>query len=319
MDKNQKPIFIVASGRSGSTLIANILNRHKKICIISDLIEPVGDNRFFEKNINVERKYYFNLIQRQTSLSRIFYWRKKETKELLYMPKNDTDVSLLNCYALPFLFNNKVKKFYELSKKIFLKDKRKKRKSEHLKDYFNILKNLSKKKIYVERTGGALHHIEKILNFYPNSKIILNIRNPLETVISYRKHPFFRMYYLMLKKKRFTKWNFNKFLDYSEYSKMLNNWYLKFFKHYKRINKKNFCYYHYENLLENPKENLEKIILFILNVKKLDNYSKKFILRESRKIKPNRPKFKSLSLNSRKKVSKILSKTIFQINKHFPK
>ena len=55
---------------------------------------------------------------------------------------------------------------------------------------------------------------------------------------------------------------------------MLNNWYSKFFKHYKRINKKNFCYYHYENLLDNPEENLEKIILFILNVKKLDNYSK---------------------------------------------
>ena len=151
-------------------------------------IEPVGDNRFLKGTLKL-RLYYANLIQRQTSLSRILL-EKKETKELLSLPENDVDVSLLNCYALPFLFNNKVKKFYELSKKIFLKDKRKKRKSEHLKDYFNILKDLSKKKIYVERTGGALHHIDKILDFYPDSKIILNLRSPLETVISYRKHPF---------------------------------------------------------------------------------------------------------------------------------
>ena len=43
------PIFIVSCGRTGSTLISNILNDHREICIISDIIEPEGDNSFLTK------------------------------------------------------------------------------------------------------------------------------------------------------------------------------------------------------------------------------------------------------------------------------
>ena len=99
--KKQQPIFIVSSGRTGSTLISRILNNHKKICIISDLIEPVGDNRFFEDNKKVSSFEFFNLISRRTSLSRIYYWRKKKTKELeRYDPisisiKNETNIDQL--------------------------------------------------------------------------------------------------------------------------------------------------------------------------------------------------------------------------------
>ena len=73
----QKPIFIVSSGRTGSTLIARILNKHKDICVISDLIEPIGNNNFIERNIYITNKKFFNLISRKTSLSRIYYWRRK--------------------------------------------------------------------------------------------------------------------------------------------------------------------------------------------------------------------------------------------------
>ena len=37
----QTPIFIISSGRTGSTFIAETLNKHKKTCVISELIEPL--------------------------------------------------------------------------------------------------------------------------------------------------------------------------------------------------------------------------------------------------------------------------------------
>ena len=77
-------------------------------------------------------------------------------------------------------------------------------------DFFNFFLKKNPKKIYVERTGGAIHHLGKITDFYPDAKIILNLRNPLETAISMRNYPFFRMYELMLKNKKFIKWDFDK-------------------------------------------------------------------------------------------------------------
>ena len=44
---------------------------------------------------------------------------------------------------------------------------------------------------------------------------------------------------------------------------MLNIWYLKFFKNYKKIKKNNFIFYHYEDLIHNPELTLAKILRFI--------------------------------------------------------
>ena len=49
----------------------------------------------------------------------------------------------------------------------------------------------------------VIHHFDKIINFFPNSKIIFSYRNPLETAISMRNYPFFRMYELMINNKNY--------------------------------------------------------------------------------------------------------------------
>ena len=312
--KKQQPIFIVSSGRTGSTLISRILNNHKKICIISDLIEPVGDNRFFEDNKKVSSFEFFNLISRRTSLSRIYYWRKKKTKELLYLPKEDNNISCLNCYTIPFVFKNVPKTFNELKKKFSNRNNCKK-KSEHLANFFEFFKNKAKKKIYVERTGGALHHIDKILKFYPNSKIVLNLRDPIETAISMRNYPFFRMYELMQNKKYLDKWDFIKKKKYSTYGKMLDEWYKVFFFNKKKIKNKNFYFYNYEDLLSNPEKTLKDLILFITDEKKENQYLKKFSKKFSKMIKPNVRKVSYLNKKSILSLEKSLNYTLKNIKK----
>lgn len=312
----QKPIFIVSSGRTGSTLIAKILNKHKDICIISDLIEPVGDNKFIDKNTYITNKKFFNLISRKTSLSRIYYWRRKKTKELLYLPKNDEDISCLNCYTIPFVFKN-VKNIFEEIKKNFCINLKKKRKSEHLKDFFYFFKKRTKKKLYIERTGGALHHIDKIINFYPDAKIILNLRNPLETAISMRNYPFFRMYELMRNNRNLFRWNFNKKKNYKVFGKMLNDWYLKFFKYKKKIPNTNFFFFSYEQLMLDPEKILKNLILFILDKKKINRYTKNFIKMHKKNIKLNKPRFSQLSLKDQSDLKKTLKITIDKIEKNF--
>jgi hypothetical protein len=310
--KIQKPIFIISSGRTGSTLISKILNKHKDICIISDLIEPVGNNKFLEKNTLVTQKFFFDLISRRTSLSRIYFWRKKKTKELLYLPKKDKNVSCLNCYTIPFVFNNVKATFNQLKNK-FNSKKIQKKKSDHLIDFFNFFLKKTKKKIYVERTGGALHHIDKIINFYPDAKIILNLRNPLETAISMRNYPFFRMYELMLKNKKLIKWDLDKKKSYQTYGVMLNQWYKKFFLVKKKIKDKNFFYYNYEDLVLNPEKTLKKIILFILDKKKDEKYLTNFSKKHAKYIQENKPKFFKLKKNDQKLLKRSLGNSLSMI------
>ena len=310
MFKYQKnPIFIVSCGRTGSTLISNILNDHREICIISDLIEPVGNNSFLtnkEKKITGDK--FFEEISRKTSQSRINYWRKHKTKELLFLPKKDDDVSCLNCYTLPFLFKD-VNNKYNLIKNYFFSQKRNK-KSKHLLNFFNLLKNLSKKKLFVERTGGAIHHFEKIINFFPNSKIIFSYRNPLETAISMRNYPFFRMYELMRNNKKLSYWNFNKKKSYWKYGDMLENWYKVFFKNKSKIKKNNFYSYSFEKLSFDSENTLGEILKFILNKRKLNSYDIDFISKKKNKVKRVDLKFNQLSVSEKNKLTLSLSNTI---------
>ncbi len=84
----KKPIFIVSCGRTGSTLISKILNKHREICIVSDLIEPEGNNKFLKKKKKKTSGInFFKQISRKTSDCRIKYWKKKKLQELLYLQK----------------------------------------------------------------------------------------------------------------------------------------------------------------------------------------------------------------------------------------
>ena len=299
----------MSCGRTGSTLISNILNKHKDLCIISDIIEPIGNNSFIKnKKIKVTGEKFFKEISRKTSNSRIKYWRSHKTKELLYLPKNEEEISLLNCYTLPFLFKDTKKKIEVIKNYFYLQ--KKKTKNIHLLDFFNLLKDLSGKKIFIERTGGAIHHIDKILDFYPNSKIILNYRNPLETAISMRNYPFFRMYELMRKNKELVNWNFFTKKAHWKYGQMLNGWYKVFFKNFKKIKKKNFCSYSFEKLCTKPDTTLEQLLKFVLNKKKLNSYDYNFINFHKIRIRNIKSKFNELNTIEKNKLTLSLKYTI---------
>ena len=46
--QTQTPIFVVSSGRAGSTLLARMIHRHPQLLCVSDLFEPVGEVPYFD-------------------------------------------------------------------------------------------------------------------------------------------------------------------------------------------------------------------------------------------------------------------------------
>ena len=73
-----------------------------------------------------------------------------------------------------------------------------------------------------------------------------------------RNYPFFRMYELMLKNKKFIKWDFDK-KKIKLTEKCLMGGIKNFFS--KKKLKENFFYYNYEDLITNP-ENISNFIYF---------------------------------------------------------
>ena len=90
----QKPIFIVSAGRSGSTILAKMINLHPQILCVSDLFEPVGPVPYFDREIVVTGEKFFEILSSPSTKPRLRYWRERETKERLFYPDDENLVSL---------------------------------------------------------------------------------------------------------------------------------------------------------------------------------------------------------------------------------
>ena len=221
--KEQIPIFVLSSGRTGSTLLAKMINRHPELLCVSDLFEPVGDEPYFNSTKTVDGKEFFKILSRPSYKQRIKYWRKRATTELLFLPEDDNIVSLLLSYTLPFLTGgNPMNLFYELKEAVqkFGKDTI----PNHTIRFFNWLRDKYRKKLWVERTGGSLPHTRKIVNTWPNAKIVHNYRDTRETAISMMTGSFFRLYLELTKNPNLDEWDSDYMPPVEEMAKMLNKW-----------------------------------------------------------------------------------------------
>ena len=113
--KKQTPIFVLSAGRTGSTLLAKMINRHPGLLCVSDLFEPVGEVPYFDAKRIVDGQEFFKILSLPSYKQRIKYWRKQPNAELLFLHEDDNMVSLLLSYTLPFLTDGKpMDLFHEL-------------------------------------------------------------------------------------------------------------------------------------------------------------------------------------------------------------
>ncbi len=160
-ESTEKPIFIVGCPRSGTTILATILNSHPEIATATET-------------------HFFNYI----------------SHEKKYDWKNFTEAH----FEL-FLDESRIVDFYTLLKitkdelrESFKKTKLSSNPDNNKKQIFNILIEtlLEKKakKFFCEKTPQHLQNVEKIIELYPKAKIIHLIRDGRDTVNSLIKMPW---------------------------------------------------------------------------------------------------------------------------------
>ncbi len=221
--KRQTPIFVVSSGRAGATLLAKMVHRHPRLLCVSDLFEPVGEIPYFDRKKQVSGEQFLAVLSSPSFKQRIAFWRDRPTSELLFLPEDDDMVSLLVSYALPFLDkDDPMGLFHQVKKETEARGLDSM--ADHLISFFDSLRDRYGKELWVERTGGSLPHMKKIIETWPDAKIIHNYRDPRETAISMMTGSFFRLYLELAKNPDLGDWDFDHMPPLEEMGAMLNQW-----------------------------------------------------------------------------------------------
>lgn len=300
----QVPIFFVSPGRTGSTFLARMLNDHPRILIVSDLFEPLGPNHYFNLNIKMSGKQFFKLMSRPSVKPRLQYWKVSSNTERLFYPTDDRLVSLLLCYTIPFLEpHHPMELFNKLKKEVTAFPPA--TPAEHTLRFFDVLRGHFHKEIWVERTGGSLPQIDKIVNTWPDAKYIYNYRDGRETAISMQRHAIFRMYYLMTKNPNLDEWDFTYYPPVEEFGKLWNNWTLLADAVFKNFDQSRLLLLPYEDLEDNLEETIVSLLNFIFNRRNTPPEDIQWVKSWLPKIKMAPTRFNTLTSVEQKKLEKV--------------
>ena len=249
------PVFIIACGRSGTTILGETLSNHPKI-----------------KYLNERRDLWHK------AYSEFDIWNKNTQNPKIFA--NEKDI---------------------VSKKNNL-----------LNDLFFREQVLGRATILLEKLPINNFRLNFLNASFPNARYIYLTRNGVEVSKSIEKKIVKRNWYTASKYnllKKYAMLNNIDFYPKNNFEKGLWEWKLSITESnnfFKKMNQNKFIHLSYQDLIENPNNNLEKIFHF-LEIEKDENLIQKISL----KIKRNSPKENEISDDRIKKIGgEILEKTI---------
>lgn len=306
-EETQQPIFVLSSGRTGSTFLARLIRSHPELLPVSDLIEPVGEIPYLNRELVVDGAAFFQILSAPSFKQRIAYWRHQPNAELLYLPEDDNMVSLLLCYALPFLSSDPMALFVELKEKVSAFPKRPM--PEQFTAFCDLLRDIYQKKFWVERTGGSLPHSRQMIETWPNAKFIYNYRDPRETAISMMTGSFFRLYLELIKNPDLDVWDWDYVPPIEEMAEMLNGWVVETDKALATVDAKQKFILRFEDLVINPYETMLGLSRFIFD-REPNEQDRQWAESNTSTVKKPRKRFSELAGAQQSSLERVLSEAI---------
>lgn len=292
----QAPIFLVSSGRCGSTFFSDSINTHPQLISISELFEPIMPVPYLDTENKIDGKAFFNMLSAQTMSERVDIWLSEKTKECLYMPDARERVSLLLCYALPLLSDEPEVLFDNLKQTVF--NYPIDTPANHFIRVCEFLKQRARKSLWIERSGGSLPHTKAIIKCWPQAKLIHFYRDGRETAGSMYKHPIFRMFVM---KKMGMQWMPDYHPPIEEFGKMWSEWVVDAVAaiHKSEITS---CAIAYEQFVLEPKNVLNQFLTFITGNPELSSADKAWMDDVASNLKPPASHYSQLSKQEQKRL-----------------
>ncbi len=290
----QTPIFVLSSGRTGSTLLARMIDRHPDLLCVSDLFEPVGSVPYFDRNQVLDGPAFFGILSRPSFPQRTRYWRLQANAELLFLHDDDEMVSLLLSYTLPFLTKGQPMALFE-EIRVACSTRGLETMPSHLIWLFDWLRDRFGSKVWIERTGGSLPHTDQIVARWPEAKIVHNYRDPRETAISMLTGSFFRLYLELSRDPDLAEWDSEFMPPVEDMGAMLNGWMVDAVPVLDKVPDGQKINLAYEDLLGSPEDTLLRFACFVLDRSEPTAADRVWAAEQASTIRPPSLKFPRLS------------------------
>lgn len=304
----QTPIFVLSSGRTGSTLLARMIGHHPELLSVSDLIEPVGEIPYFDRDRRVDGKAFFDVLKQPSFPQRTAYWRHQANAELLYLHDDDEMVSLLVSYTLPFVVGGDPMPLFREVEQAF-QTRGVDSMDGHMIWFFDWLRDRFGKQLWLERTGGSLPHTRRIVELWPEARIVHNMRDPRETTISMMKGSFFRLYLELEKNPDLGRWDWDAMPPLEEMGAMLDRWVVDAVDALRSVPAGQLMDLKYEDLMQDAEATLLRFVGFVLD-REPNDVDRAWAAEQAAIIRPSSLKFPGRSEDEQRRLQASVARSL---------
>lgn len=191
------PVFVVSSGRCGSTLVSNMLRLHPDVLSLSEFMIMLMPGGFPGGGDPIYGSQFWALLSTPRKRMTLMYQHGIVFDEVLYRPgpgrrfTADTGVPPILVTALPHLTSEPEALYDEIHD--FVVAQGAYPVGTHYRRLFDWLRDRFQRKLWVERSGSLLMHLDELIVHFPEARFVHMYRDGRECAISMSRHSAFRL------------------------------------------------------------------------------------------------------------------------------
>lgn len=189
------PVLILSTGRCGSTMVSELLNRHPAVLSLSEFFVPLGPRAFAWPRPDGPRMW--RTYAEQSPALHAMLKDGQVVDEMLYALDapgaryQAANIPPIMMVTLPHLTDQPEALFDELAP--FVSGQPAMPLADHYQALFGHLAARFGRRIWAERSGGSLMLAAKLLRLFPEARVIHVYRDGRDTAMSMAQHHNFRV------------------------------------------------------------------------------------------------------------------------------
>jgi Sulfotransferase family len=188
------PVFIVGTGRCGSTMMSNLVRMHPRLLSLSEFFMSLGGRAFTLREPDGER--FWRLLSRLPPIAGRMLAKGEPMEEVLYGFGDGArfgpyDVPPILVTALPHVTRDYEALYDEMGP--FLRGGGRTPLGRHYQYLFEWLCRRFDRERVVERSGSSLLFVPALARMFEGAKFVHLYRDGRDAAISMQRHTFFRL------------------------------------------------------------------------------------------------------------------------------